>query len=447
MTSSTGQWSRYLEVGSASDVGMRRRNNQDSVAIALASNEDRWRARGHLLMVADGMGAHAAGELASSMATEQVPRLYNKYHELSAPEALKRAVVEANAEINRKGQANEDFFHMGTTCSILTLLPQGAVVAHVGDSRVYRLRGAVLEQLTFDHSLVWEMRASGQIPPDDDSAAFIPKNVITRSLGPYPDVKVDLEGPFPIEVGDIYLVCSDGLTGQVSDREIGPLLANLPPNQVVNVLVDLANLRGGPDNISVVVAKVVDARLATPRAATRGLVLSGPASQRMLPALWGAAALGAVATLAIRLLTESWLTALVPGVFTIVLLAYLVATRASSRHRRVDVGSGRRFGRGPYIQVNCGSGETLLSQLQKITDELQKAADDADWQLDFDRLHQLVEKAQAANRRHDQSGAIRHYAACITYIMERLRQTSPADSSDVSDILPDDDSRQDRGKT
>ena len=84
---------------------------------------------------------------------------------------------------------------MGTTCSCLVLLPQGALVAHVGDSRVYRLRGDVLEQLTFDHSLVWEMAAAGQMT-EEDVPAYIPKNVITRSLGPHATVHVDLEGPY-----------------------------------------------------------------------------------------------------------------------------------------------------------------------------------------------------------------------------------------------------------
>ena len=205
-------WDKYIEVSSISDVGMRRASNQDSMCVSMASSLERWQQFGHLFLVADGMGAHAAGELASEIAADKIPHLYTKFTELSPPEALRQAVIEANAAIHRKGQANEDFYNMGTTCSVLTLLPQGAVVAHVGDSRVYRLRRNVLEQLTFDHSLVWEMRASGNLDPDDESANLVPKNVITRSLGPYANVKVDLEGPFPIEPGDIFMLCSDGLT-------------------------------------------------------------------------------------------------------------------------------------------------------------------------------------------------------------------------------------------
>ena len=169
-------------VGSVTDVGMRRTTNQDSYSLIVADTPELWQQRGHFLMVADGMGAHAAGELASKLAAEGVPHLYHKLRELSPPEALQRAIVETNAEVHRRGQANPDFHNMGTTASALVLLPQGAVAAHIGDSRIYRLRGGVVQQLTFDHSLQWELRAAGQIVDGTDAAAAVPKNVITRSL-------------------------------------------------------------------------------------------------------------------------------------------------------------------------------------------------------------------------------------------------------------------------
>ncbi len=92
------------------------------------------------------------------------------------------------------------------------------------DSRIYRVRGDTVSQLTFDHSLQWELRASGQMPEGTDIAAVVPKNVITRSLGPNLNVEIDLEGPHPIALGDVYLLCSDGLTGRVEDEEIGAVL-------------------------------------------------------------------------------------------------------------------------------------------------------------------------------------------------------------------------------
>ena len=140
------------------------------------------------------MGAHAAGELASQIATDNIPHAYHKRRDLPPCESIVAAVHDANGRINAKGQNSVDFHGMGTTCSCLLLLPDGAMAAHVGDSRVYRLRGHTIEQLTFDHSLVWEMAAAGQAT-EEDVPAYVPKNVITRSLGPHPTVKVDLEGP------------------------------------------------------------------------------------------------------------------------------------------------------------------------------------------------------------------------------------------------------------
>ncbi|HUS38071.1 MAG TPA: PP2C family serine/threonine-protein phosphatase, partial [Pirellulales bacterium] len=239
-----------------SDIGMRRQNNQDSMNTVVAPERSYWEQRGHLYLVADGMGAHAAGELASKLAADGLPHIYAKHTDLEPALALRQAILEANNKIYEKGHANAEFQGMGTTCSALVLLPVGAIVGHVGDSRVYRLRDGKLEQLTFDHSLVWEMRAAGQIPANAENI-HVPKNIITRSLGPNPVVKIDLEGPFPMAVGDRFLLCSDGLTGPVTDPELGAILASMSPDEAVQMLVDLANLRGGPDNITVIVVEVV----------------------------------------------------------------------------------------------------------------------------------------------------------------------------------------------
>jgi serine/threonine protein phosphatase PrpC len=255
MDQSADPWQKFVEHAELTDVGLRRSNNQDSLAFQLASGEKEWRRRGHLFLVADGMGAHAAGELASKIAADTVPLTYFKLADESPVTALQKAIEDANAKIHARGQANPDFKGMGTTASVLLLLPQGAMVGHVGDSRVYRLRGDRVEQLSFDHSLVWEMKAAGRIN-DHDMPGFIPKNIITRSLGPADVVQVDVEGPFPLAEGDTFMLCSDGLSGQVEDEELGVILHCLPPREAVQVLVDLANLRGGPDNITVIVARV-----------------------------------------------------------------------------------------------------------------------------------------------------------------------------------------------
>ena len=264
MSESLVDWKTYLEVASLSDVGMRRQTNQDNMSVSLASSYQHWHEKGHLFIVADGMGAHAAGELASKLAIDHIPHLYARFNEGSAGKCLQQAMTGANSEINRRGMANEEFHNMGTTCCSLLLLPEGAVVGHIGDSRVYRLSGNRLDQLTFDHSLVWEMKAAGQLTEEEEHAGKIPKNVITRSLGPYPECKVDLEGPFPLKPNDTFLLCSDGLTGVISDSEIASILSIMSPDEATRVLVDLANLRGGPDNITVVIAKVLQPNMAGP---------------------------------------------------------------------------------------------------------------------------------------------------------------------------------------
>ena len=131
------------------------------------------------------------------------------------------------------------------------------MVAHVGDSRVYRLRGNRLDQLSFDHSLVWEMQATGKMR-DSEIQMNVPKNIITRSLGPYPQVQVDLEGPFAVEAGDAFLLCSDGLSGQVEDDEIGCLLGVLPPARPSRRWSIWRICAAGPDNITVIAVRVLD---------------------------------------------------------------------------------------------------------------------------------------------------------------------------------------------
>ena len=236
-----------------SDVGCRRANNQDSWCVHPPVSSQQYRQRGWLLMVADGMGAHAAGELASGIAVREVPTQYQRMSGRSPPLALKESFKRVNAEIFTRGEAEPEYHGMGTTCTALAILPRGAVVAHIGDSRCYRIRKDVIDQLTFDHSLVWELEHSNQMSRED--AATAPRNIITRSMGPHADVKVDVEGPHPIEEGDVFLLCSDGLTGQVSDEEIGLVAGQLSAREAAELLVGLTLCRGAPDNVTVVVAR------------------------------------------------------------------------------------------------------------------------------------------------------------------------------------------------
>jgi len=247
-------WDDIIVDAAATDTGMRRSNNQDSHTIVRASKVETWRQRGHLFMVADGMGAHAVGELASKLACDNIPHNYAKAKG-SPTEAITRSYKEVGALIHGKATANRDFQGMGTTASTLILLPGGSLIGHVGDSRVYRIRGGRIDQLSFDHSLAWELVRRNHLSAEQADRA-VPRNVITRSLGPDPNVEVDIEGPRPVGPGDVFLLCSDGLSGPVEDPELGAFAGNFHPRDACRYLIQLANLRGGADNITVLIVRI-----------------------------------------------------------------------------------------------------------------------------------------------------------------------------------------------
>ena len=243
-----------ITYASHTDVGVKRSHNQDSHAIMPAADDEHFREVGHVFLVADGMGAHAVGELASKLAVDNVPHVFSKYVKDGAVAAMRRAFTETNATIFNRGKQNREFEGMGTTGTALVIRPEGAWVGHVGDSRAYRVRGGVIEQLSFDHSLLWELARRQGISPEDLTG--VPPNVIVRSLGPESTVQVDVEGPHPLERGDVFVLCSDGLSGQVNDRVMGAVVSVLPPEEATRFLVHMANLQGGPDNITVIVVRV-----------------------------------------------------------------------------------------------------------------------------------------------------------------------------------------------
>lgn len=421
-------WTDYLHVASQSDVGMRRSNNQDNFSVSLANSIDHYKKKGHFFIVADGMGAHAAGELASKLAIDNVAHLYNKYDGESAVEELRRAVTDANAEIHRRGRANEDFLNMGTTCSVLTLLPQGAFVAQVGDSRVYRLSQNRLEQLSFDHSLVWEMKAAGQLSAEDERYGKIPKNVITRSLGPYPEIKVDIEGPFPILVGDVFLLCSDGLTGVITDEEIAAILANMVPDDAVRVLVDLANLRGGPDNITVIVVKVTHPQLSTANAGSSAARSSPAMGSAISPFTWGIALAGVAFAILFSVLFD-WRTALLPAGVAVVTGCYMIYRLLQSMGQSNRSGGVLRYGRGPYTRTNRPPGNQFSTQLADICRQLQSGAQEQKWRVDWEQWQGLLSAAETCVQKKDFTGSIQAYGKAISFLMDQLRNNQASDST------------------
>ncbi len=365
------------------------------------------------------MGAHAAGELASKIACESVPHTYRKLVDRPPPEALRQAVLNAHASIHERGQANAEFQGMGTTCSVLVLLPRAAIVAHVGDSRIYRLRAGKLEQLTFDHSLVWEMMATGQMPRGE-VVNYIPKNIITRSLGPQPEVQVDLEGPFPLELGDTFLLCSDGLTGQVKDEELGPILATLSPEDACRVLVDMANLRGGPDNTTVIVVRVVNVPPEVPSEAEDppAVTVAGPVVH---PLVWTVMAVCLAAALGLAL-AQFWIGALLGGLLAALAAVVALGQSIMKAPRPVTMNLDGPFGSGPHVTSDAAPNAESAATLAQMAQQLREAAKDEHWTLDWARFNAFGEHGQAAITSGDYAKAVREYALAIAFMMSEIRR-------------------------
>ncbi len=254
-----------LSVAARTDVGRIRAGNEDSLYA------DATESRG-LFIVADGMGGHAAGEVASSMAVQIIARELAPVVELHAPEAIERmavAVRSANQAIFERTLRESDKQGMGTTASILMLSDAGYLIGQVGDSRVYLLRGGELRQLTKDHSYVQEQVDAGYLTPEQ--ARYHPySNVITRCVGANEAVEADIFAG-QLQPGDVFLVASDGLTGMVEDRRLQQLLsAPAKPARVVDALIAEANGRGGLDNITAILVQVHSVNGSAPDAGVHG---------------------------------------------------------------------------------------------------------------------------------------------------------------------------------
>jgi serine/threonine protein phosphatase PrpC len=431
--STNNAWHTAFASAAATDVGMRRSANQDSFCVTLADDRDKWDRSGHLLIVADGMGAHAAGELASRLSVDLIPHHYAKFNRGDSVRAILQALEEANSEIYRRGQANPEFRSMGTTTSALLLLPIGAIVAHVGDSRVYRLRGQTLEQLTFDHSLVWEMQASGEISDEMLKSNAVPKNVITRSLGPNANVQVDLEGPFPLQKGDRFLLCSDGLSGQLDDEEIGILLGALDIQDAVRAMIDLANIRGGPDNITVVVAEITGDELVTPNAlnvsSSVGLPSSSqsngssswnsqPSGNSSFPIGFGIAAAVCALTSIVLLFVQQFALAAVGAAATI-----LAGISGWIKMVKVNVSDDRsaNLGRAPYRKAQCKPTASFVKQLTSVIDELQEWVAESGIPVDRHSLDAATKLGKQSLSAKNYKQAIQQYCAVLVAIMKEAR--------------------------
>jgi protein phosphatase len=246
---------RIIEQAGRTDVGRQRSANEDSLVVSPP-----------LFAVADGMGGARAGEVASAVAVEAVEGA--KESSEPAEAQLASIVREANRRIYDLAVADESRRGMGTTLTLAKLHGDEVSLAHVGDSRAYRLRAGELEQLTRDHSLVAELERSGQITPE--AAEHHPqRSIITRALGPEPDVEVDTYTLTGRE-GDLFLICSDGLTSMISDDEVASILRSASSlDEAADALVRAANQSGGKDNITVILFRLGEGEPAEDATAVR----------------------------------------------------------------------------------------------------------------------------------------------------------------------------------
>jgi PPM family protein phosphatase len=257
---------RITDQAYATDTGRQRSANEDSVFV-----------RAPVFVIADGMGGAQAGEVASKASVESFDRPLPE----GPPERILRETIEAaNRTINGLARQDPSLTGMGTTttAAILDEGKEELAIGHVGDSRAYRLRRGKLERLTRDHSLVEEMRRKGQLT-EAQAEDHPQRSIITRALGPEPEVEVDLQ-TVSAQAGDVFLICSDGLTSMLDDDHIERLLARATsmPN-AVRALVDEANRAGGRDNISVIAFKVVDAAEPALDSGSEGATLIGQSAE------------------------------------------------------------------------------------------------------------------------------------------------------------------------
>jgi PPM family protein phosphatase len=239
------------------DVGLVRSENQDFGTYTTPREESHSHPGGRLLVVADGMGGHRGGATASRLAGETVKAQYLGSETYDIAQALRESLARANARIFSEAQANPDLRGMGTTTSALVVKNNQAWFAHVGDSRIYVVRGDDIRQITEDHSLVASMVREGLLTAKE-AETHPRRNVLQRSMGVSEDVEIDVSGPFDVLKDDVFILCSDGLHGLVKEPELKEIAA-LPIDQAATEYVKRALARGAPDNVTVIVAKIVPA--------------------------------------------------------------------------------------------------------------------------------------------------------------------------------------------
>ncbi len=251
-----------LAAAGLTDVGRRREHNQDNLTHFVPPDENDLATKGALFVVCDGMGGHAAGEVASELGANAIRDVYYASHQDDVIDNIASAIKSANEAIYQYAQEHPESKGMGTTCVAVLIHGGRAYFVNIGDSRAYLVRDGDLRQVTFDHSWVAEQVKAGLLT-EEQARTHAHRNVITRSLGTGPSVTADLFVE-TLKQGDRILLCSDGLHGYVDDHDIKREMITHPdPEDGVKALVDIANSNGGPDNITALLIHLLEVPPAT----------------------------------------------------------------------------------------------------------------------------------------------------------------------------------------
>jgi serine/threonine protein phosphatase PrpC len=246
-----------IEVSSQSDIGCLRQNNEDSFGYWEPEDDQQFLRKGRLAVVADGMGGYEGGQEASRLAVETLVEVYRDFGGDDPQAALVEALQTAHEQIREYSFAHPELRGMGTTCTAAAIVQDALYYVHVGDTRLYLIRDGQITRVTRDHSYVGRLVESGMISPEE-AENHPQRNILTAALGTNPDLIMDSPGqPEPLRPEDVLLICSDGLWGQVRDSEILDAVENKSAEQTGRRLIELARERGGPDNITVEVLRLL----------------------------------------------------------------------------------------------------------------------------------------------------------------------------------------------
>lgn len=244
-----------IDFGASTDVGMVRHDNQDTFGIFPPDGNNDLPSRGRLFIVADGMGGHKGGKVASELAVRTIGEVYFSNGNESVQESLVNAFHAANEVVSSASKKDPALSGMGTTCVAMVAKGSSVFVAHIGDSRVYHVTRESIFQLTEDHTAVGEMQRRG-ILTAEEARNHPDRSVLYRALGTKPEAAADVQSELIVFGEEWFVLCTDGLSNMVADDEIHDITVAQPPQNACNQLVSLANERGGIDNITVIVVRV-----------------------------------------------------------------------------------------------------------------------------------------------------------------------------------------------